>query len=151
MAKFFRGLLTGSLIGGLGTLLFTPRSGKENRQMIEDYVTGITESAEDLSKNVGRLQGTLEVIATQGLELVTQVSQEISESLVHFQQENQPRIDRVERASKKLEEDILIEKEKIEKTLEGLPRLGDKPGATISQEAFEKNRIDGAGQKVHND
>ncbi len=148
MAKFFRGLLTGSLIGGLGTLLFTPRSGKENRQMIEDYVTDITESAEDLSKNVGRLQGTLEVIATQGLDLVTQVSQEISESLVHFQQENQPRIDRVERASKKLEEDIFTEKEKIEKTLEGLPRLDSEPGATsksldkISHDTFEKNRID---------
>lgn len=46
---FVMGLLLGSSIGAIATFLFTPRTGKENRQILRKTAQALPEMAEDLS------------------------------------------------------------------------------------------------------
>ena len=46
------GLLSGALIGGIIALLYTPKSGKDTRQMIKDKTTEVVDAVKEKSSGV---------------------------------------------------------------------------------------------------
>ncbi|MBE9221195.1 YtxH domain-containing protein [Cyanobacterium stanieri LEGE 03274] len=49
---FIGGLLLGGSLGAIASIFFTPRSGKENRQMLKKTAQALPEMAEDLSSTL---------------------------------------------------------------------------------------------------
>lgn len=56
--RFFKGLVFGALVAGIGALLFAPKSGKELRKDIQDRANTIRDDAEqkihDLEDNIAK-------------------------------------------------------------------------------------------------
>ncbi|MBC6424425.1 MAG: YtxH domain-containing protein [Hormoscilla sp. SP5CHS1] len=50
--KFIRGLLLGTVIGGVTGILMAPRSGRQTRQLLKKSAEALPELAEDISANV---------------------------------------------------------------------------------------------------
>ena len=56
IGNFIKGLLFGSLAGGLGGLLFAPKSGKETRKQMIRYVDETTEATLEFNESVKNLK-----------------------------------------------------------------------------------------------
>ena len=95
MKDFTEGLVFGAIVGGLVTLLNTPRSGQENRLRLQAYMQDNAQSMDELNEDLGRLKESLNRLTTEGLGVVNTATQEITASVEDFTAKNQPRIRRV--------------------------------------------------------
>lgn len=95
MKDFTQGLLFGAVVGGLVTLLNTPRSGKENRIRLQEYIQENTESFEELNEDLGNLKEAINRLTTEGLGAVNTAAQEITATVEDFTAKNEPRIRRI--------------------------------------------------------
>lgn len=114
MKDFTQGLLFGAVVGGLVTLLNTPRSGQENRIRLQAYMQDNTESMDELNADLSRLKDSINRLATEGLGVVNTATQEITASVEDFAAKNQPRIRRVTDRLTELTETIEEEAAKYE-------------------------------------
>lgn len=106
MSKFTKGLLFGSLVGGLTALLMTKKSGKENRRDLLLYLTDTTEDVTRLSTGVSHLQAELQLLKSTILPQTSQIITSIQEETTTFQQMNQPRINRIKWHLNRIKEDL---------------------------------------------
>ncbi|MGP6146830.1 YtxH domain-containing protein [Jeotgalibaca sp. A122] len=114
MKDFTQGLLFGVIVGGLVTLLNTPRSGKENRVRLQEYIEDNTESFEVLNEDLVRLKASINRLTTEGLGVVNTATQEITASVEDFTAKNEPRIRRVTDRLTELTETVERETAKYE-------------------------------------
>lgn len=104
--SFFKGLLFGSLVGGVATLLTTPRSGKDNRDVLLSYVDDTTVLVDDVSSSLTNLKGAIHNLTTEGTALANEFSKDISDTVEEFTMQNEPRLRRIEEKSEKLKNDL---------------------------------------------
>ncbi|MGX7419172.1 YtxH domain-containing protein [Carnobacterium gallinarum] len=104
--SFFKGLLFGSLVGGAITLLTTPRSGKENRDILLSYVDDTTVLVDDVSTSLTSLKGAIQNLTVEGTALATEFSEDISATIEEFTMQNEPRLRRIEEKTDKLVTDL---------------------------------------------
>ena len=94
--SFLKGLFIGSIVGGITALLTTPRSGKENRDILLSYVDDTTVLVDDVSTSVNALKDAIQTLTTEGLELVNEFSEDMTDTVEEFTMQNQPRLRRIE-------------------------------------------------------
>lgn len=122
--SFLKGLIVGSLVGGVTALLTTPRSGKENRDIILSYIDDTTVLVDDVSTSVQALKDAVQTLTTEGLGLVTEFSEEMADTVEEFTMQNQPRIRRIEEKAQKLTTDL-------EEIAEIFPEITEESDKTI--------------------
>lgn len=106
MSGFRSGLFWGAVFGGIAGLMNAPRSGKETRYEIKEFIDTTTDDINDVRYKVDNLKLAVQRLATEGVGSVKEASQEIETSLRHFQEENQPRVNRVQKRLEALQDNI---------------------------------------------
>jgi len=96
MSKFLKGFIFGSVIGGGGAALDTPRSGKENREILAKQIQEVTQDVTVINTGKSTLERGIkeiqEVIVPQTMEVVNSIQEEVAK----FQLENKPRFRRIQ-------------------------------------------------------
>jgi gas vesicle protein len=83
------GLLLGSMIGTVVGLLFSPRSGKENRKIIKKSVEALPQLTEDLTSSVKLQTGRLSKTTITKLEnTLDRLQEAIAAGIEASQEEN---------------------------------------------------------------
>ena len=70
LKSFLKGLVVGSIAGGVGTLLTVPRSGNETREKLTKELEMATETTQDLNASLKNFRTAQEIIPafTAGLQ-----------------------------------------------------------------------------------
>lgn len=103
---FFKGIIFGSVVGGIYGLLKTPRSGKENREALLSYIDDTTVLVNEVSQSVNELKEAVSVLSNEGKAIVEEFTDEVTESVKDFSYEAEPRMRRITDSTEKLSEDI---------------------------------------------
>jgi len=104
--KFMWGLLIGSVAGAAYGLLTTPRTGKENQQMMKDYIDGTTYHVQDVSEKLKNLQAAVHTLTEESKNLTTVFTEDVKQSVYSFTYEAHPRIRRIQQRAEVLSKDI---------------------------------------------
>lgn len=97
MAGFLKGLFWGAVFGGVAGLMNAPRSGKETRQQWKDYLDQTTDDLKDIRYKVDNLSQAVKRLAGEGMQSLQSAADDIQVTLKQFNDETQPRINRVRR------------------------------------------------------
>ena len=114
MSKFTRGFLFGAVTAAAWTLLNVSQSGKETRRQLKNYVQGLRQDTQHVVEEGRSLQAAVQQLTSVGLPLVQQTIKEVTTTLRHFQEENQPRIRRTQEKVTQLTQDLQETKDKFE-------------------------------------
>lgn len=106
MAGFKSGLFWGAVFGGLAGLLNAPQSGKETREDLKQFIETTTDDVNDVRYKVDNLRVAVQRLANEGIESARVASEEIQTSLKHFEEENQPRINRIQSSISQLQTNL---------------------------------------------
>lgn len=106
MKKFTKGLLFGSVLAGVTTLLTTKRNGKDNQKALVASLHQTTHDLKQLTSQTSAFKQLAKQTKKTLLPQASQVIAEISHEFTQFQLENQPRIKRIQWYLQKLKEDI---------------------------------------------
>lgn len=120
--NFGGGILTGLLLGGLAGLMNAPHSGKITRENIKQYIDQTTEDVNDVRYKVDNLSSAIQHLMNEGMDSVNTAKESIEVSLRHFNEENSPRIRRVEEKVEILTDDLETQMDLIS---EEAPSLSD--------------------------
>lgn len=100
------GTVTGLVLGGAYGLLYTPRTGKENREYLKQYATDVKHDSQDvktkfdhLNRSVNNLQHELQMM--QG-----PVAAEFKRIAHQYQNDIEPRLDRIQDRQQQLNNTI---------------------------------------------
>lgn len=115
MKNFAQGLLFGTIVGGLIGLLNTPHDGAENRRRLQAYINENTNSVNDLTEDLQRLQQSVSRLSNEGMMVMDTFTKEVTESVEDFSQKNQPRIRRITDQVSNLTDTIEKETAKLQK------------------------------------
>lgn len=89
------GTATGLVIGGAYGLLHTPRSGKENRQLLKQYSHDVKESSQDVKVKFDRLDRSINNLNHELEMLQGPVAAEFKRIFHQYQVDIAPRVDRI--------------------------------------------------------
>lgn len=95
IGNFIKGLLFGSLAGGLGGLLFAPKSGKETREQMLRYVDETTEATLEFNESVKNLKDAVTLTRKTVDETIPVVKESFTKDFESFKFQAQPRIERI--------------------------------------------------------
>lgn len=95
IGNFIKGLLFGSLAGGLGGLLFAPKSGKETREQMLRYVDETTEATLEFNESVKNLKDAVTLTRKTVDETIPVVKESFTKDYESFKFQAQPRIERI--------------------------------------------------------
>lgn len=106
IVNFIKGLLFGSIAGGIGGLLAAPKSGNEMRKDLKVYIEETTESTLELKQSVDNLKEA--VITTRKTidETIPVVTQSLTKDIEAFKFQAQPRMDRIKTQVERLNEHV---------------------------------------------
>lgn len=97
MAGFKSGIFWGAVLGGLAGLMNAPRKGEDTRAALVDYLETAKADGQDLKYKADHLNNLIVRLQDQGLTAVQDLSKELQTDLRHFMENNQPRLDRIQR------------------------------------------------------
>lgn len=95
IGNFIKGLFFGSLAGGLGGLLFAPKSGHETREQMMRYLDETTEATLEFNDSVKNLKDAVMVTRKTIDETIPVVTESFTKDLASFKFQAQPRIERI--------------------------------------------------------
>lgn len=106
--NFLKGLLFGSLAGGIGGLLTAPKKGSETREQIITFLDETTEATTELTQSVERFRtAALETQKTIE-ETIPTVKISLKKDIEAFKFQAAPRLTRITDQTKQLQEHITI-------------------------------------------
>lgn len=106
MAGFKSGLFWGAVFGGLAGLMNAPKSGRETREDLKNFIDNTTDDVNDVRYKVDNLRVAVQRLSQEGLGSVQQATEEIQTSLKHFEEETTPRIKRIQDKAETLTRNI---------------------------------------------
>lgn len=106
MKHFLLGSISGVVLGGIYGLLKTPRSGKENQQMIKDYVDETTYHVQDVSDRVKDLKAAVNTLTAEGKKLQEEFAVDVQKIADEYMYEAEPRIRRIQEKADKMTKEI---------------------------------------------
>lgn len=134
MAGFKSGLFWGALFGGIAGLMNAPRSGRETREEIKTFIDTTREDVDDVRYKVDNLSVSIQRLAGEGLDSIKEATEDIQTSLKHFEEENQPRINRIQDRSQQLQGTVEEQSRIIE---EQVRKLGAVTNTNSEEEVTE--------------
>ncbi|GEL67849.1 YtxH domain-containing protein [Marinilactibacillus psychrotolerans] len=116
MKHFLLGTLSGVVLGGVYGLLKTPRTGKENQDMLKNYIDDTTNHVKDVNEKVGDLKIAIQNLTDEGMKLQTEFMTDIQNLSNEYLYEAQPRVERIKRKADKINKDIEVATVNIKST-----------------------------------
>lgn len=104
--NFGGGLLTGLFLGGLAGLMNAPHNGKKTRENLKFFIDSTTEDVNDVRYKVSNLSSAVQQLMDEGMYSLNTAKESIEVSVRHFNEENSPRIRRVEEKVETLTTDL---------------------------------------------
>ncbi len=104
--SFFKGLLTGALLGGVTALLKNPNTGEENRRKLRAYSQDITAASRKLEGSLAETQIALSDLANQGLSTAKVARDDLSEAIRDFQTSTLPHRNAIQEKLAKINADL---------------------------------------------
>ena len=104
--SFFKGLLTGALLGGVTALLKNPNTGEENRRKLRAYSQDITAASRKLEGSLAETQIALSDLANQGLSTAKVARDALSEAIRDFQTSPLPHRNAIQETLAKINADL---------------------------------------------
>lgn len=104
--SFFKGLLTGALLGGVTALLKNPNTGEENRRKLRAYSQDITAASRKLEGSLAKTQIALSDLANQGLSTAKVARDDLSEAIRDFQTSTLPHRNAIQEKLAKINADL---------------------------------------------
>lgn len=114
MKHFLLGSLSGILLGGIYGLLKTPRSGKENQQVVKTYIDDTTYHVQDVTDRVNDLKTAVNQLTAEGKSLQEGFVADIQELSDDYMNEAEPRLRRIQEKTDKMTKDIETTAETIQ-------------------------------------
>ncbi|MGX6961547.1 YtxH domain-containing protein [Vagococcus xieshaowenii] len=113
MAKFSKGVLFGSLLGGVLGLLYAPKSGKDLRQQFssdmnqskENMVNALDTSAQnvdEMQRSLTDLNESLSKFNEVARDLLPDIATEAKETIETFKFQSSPRIKEIKKTTEQL-------------------------------------------------
>ncbi len=106
IGNFLKGLLFGSIAGGLGGLLFAPKSGNETREELIRYLDDTTEATLEFNDSVKQLKDAVMVTRKTIDETIPVMTESFTKDLEAFKFQAQPRLARIKTQMEQLNQHI---------------------------------------------
>lgn len=106
MKHFLLGSLSGVILGGVYGLLKTPRSGKENQEVVKSYIDKTTDHVQDVSDRVGDLKVAIQNLTDEGKKLQEGFATDMQHLTEEYMNEAEPRLRRIQDKADKMTKDI---------------------------------------------
>mgnify|MGYP004716284139 CR=1 FL=1 len=106
IGQFIKGLFFGSLAGGLGGLLFAPKSVQETREQMIRYLDETTEATLEFNDSVQHLKDAVMVTRKSIDETIPVVTESFTKDLESFKFQAQPRIERIKTQLEQLNQHV---------------------------------------------
>lgn len=116
MKHFILGTLSGVVLGGIYGLLTTPRTGKENQNMLKDYINDSTDQFKDVNDKVSDLKASIQNLTDEGMKLQNEFMTDIQQLSNDYMYEAQPRLERIKRKTDKINKDLEVATVNIKST-----------------------------------
>lgn len=104
--SLFYGLVTGSLIGGVLTLLSTPRSGNEIQKVIANNVNELTDSLSTFKEKAQQLRNQVETVAKESASTIKTVSSDVQNCVKEWRKDVEPTITDIQKSIQELHKTI---------------------------------------------
>lgn len=104
--KFIWGFLIGGIAGAGYGLLTAPRSGKENQELVKQYIDDTIYHVQDVSEKLKNLQQAVGTLSTEGKNMATVFTKDIQQTVNNFTYEAEPRIRRIQERVQVLSKDV---------------------------------------------
>jgi gas vesicle protein len=114
MKHFLLGSLSGIVLGGIYGLLKTPRSGKENQEVMKEYIDDTTYHVQDVSERVKDLKSAINNLTDEGKKLQEGFVQDVQKIADEYMYEAEPRLRRIQEKAEKMTKDIEVTTENIQ-------------------------------------
>lgn len=103
---FKSGLFWGVVLGGAIGLLNAPRKGSETRAQLKEYVEQTKADATDLKFKVDHLNTVVDQVKNEGVQSTQDLVSELQGDFKRFMENNQPRINRIQRRIETLKQNL---------------------------------------------
>lgn len=103
---FLKGLLFGSAVGGVVTLLTTEKSGKENRNAIKETMDESISKINDVTASYQRVQNNQIILQETMKKTIPAFKEGIEKDLAAFEFQAQPRLARIREQLEKLKSQL---------------------------------------------
>lgn len=106
MSKFAKGLLFGSLVGGIGGLLFAPRSGQETRKKITDELEDFSEKKQTFDDSLDHFKESLNAFQEAVDIYVEPFVDGVTRDINKFQFQVEPRLAQIQEQAEKIQAEL---------------------------------------------
>ncbi|EFR30832.1 YtxH domain-containing protein [Eremococcus coleocola] len=117
MSSFKQGLFWGAIFGGIAGLMNAKQEGHKTRQELAGYINQASQDIDDIRFKFENLNLAIQRLTHEGQKVVEETSQELQTTLKHFQEENQPRLRRVQDKVETLTQNIEEQSQAIQASL----------------------------------
>ncbi|MEI5990750.1 hypothetical protein A5881_002255 [Enterococcus termitis] len=106
MGKFSKGILFGALVGGVGGLLFAPRSGKDTRQKFIDELEDWSDLKEDFTEKLDQFKESAQALQTAADTYIEPFIDGINQDVENFMFQAEPRLDQILEQVEKIQSEL---------------------------------------------
>ncbi|MGM0138427.1 hypothetical protein IGI65_000869 [Enterococcus sp. DIV0755b] len=93
--SFLKGLVVGSIAGGVGTLLTVPRSGNETREKLTKELEVATKTTQDLNASLNNFKKALLTTQQTAQEIIPAFTAGLEQDITDFKFQAEPRITQI--------------------------------------------------------
>lgn len=95
LKSFLKGLVVGSIAGGVGTLLTVPRSGNETREKLTKELEMATETTQDLNASLKNFRKALLTTQQTAQEIIPAFTAGLQQDITDFKFQAEPRLTQI--------------------------------------------------------
>lgn len=107
--NFAKGILFGSIVGGLGGLFMAPRSGNDTRKKLAEELDEATELTLNLDASLKRFQSSLVQLKETADELIDPFVTGTQQDIEDFKFQAEPRIAQIQEQLEKIQHEVPAE------------------------------------------
>lgn len=106
MKHLLLGSLSGIVLGGIYGLVSTPRSGKENQEMLKAYIDETTYHVQDVTDKVNDLKFAVSQLTAESKFVQDEFMADMQKIATDFQYEAEPRLRRIQEKAEKIQKEV---------------------------------------------
>lgn len=106
MKGFIKGLLFGSVVGGIGGLFIAPRSGKETQQKIIDEIDDWKYLHDDFNEKLATFKTNLADFQETVETMIPPFAEGINKDIANFNFQAEPRLEKIQEQLTKIQNEL---------------------------------------------
>lgn len=106
MSKFAKGLLFGSIVGGIGGLLFAPRSGQETRKKMTDEFEDLNNKKQIFDDSLDNFKESLHAFQEAVDVYIEPFIDGVTKDINKFQFQAEPRLTQIQEQTEKIQSEL---------------------------------------------